>query len=329
LPLRTVVSGETAKRLAFGASPDGTTVGENDFASEPSAWFEVPMPEGASSFELQVDAAVGASRDQVYRITITDREDGTSRGIPVRSLLGDPESAGYRTFKAGVLQMVKLLPPNSQFEPTPADKDPIPEPFDSTYNVPEHDEFDTTVKYSRDDRFIYEHMLDDVSRARVDHAWSDLYTSFDYHNNYLRLLAQHFAFDLKGKRIEDIGDPEIAAMPVEMRPFVIPIRNGYHAAQRAETEARPRHVADCLELASRAWRRPLTEKDKQALRSFYDKTLTAEKDHRKAIRALLARILIAPAFLYRVEEPMAAAGAAKPLSNWEMANCAAPPRRAN
>jgi hypothetical protein len=319
MQLRTIVSEETAKRLAFGTSADGTAIGENDFASDPSVWFEVPMPQGASSFELQVDAAVGASRDQVYRITITDREDGTSRGIPVRSLLGDPQSAGYRTFKAGVLQMAKLLPPNSQFEPTPADKDPIPDPFDSTYNVPEHDEFDTAVKYIRDDRFIYEHMLDDASRARVDHAWNDLYASFDYHNNYLRLLAQHFGFDLKGKRIEDMGDAQIAAMPAEMRPFVIPIRDGYQTVQRAEAAARPRHVADCLELASRAWRRPLTEKEKQSLRSFYDKTLTVEKDHRKAIRALLARILISPAFLYRVEEPVAAV-AAKPLSNWEMAS---------
>ena len=57
------------------------------------------------------------------------------------------------------------------------------------------------------------------------------------------------------------------------------------------------------EFASRAWRRPLTEKEKQSLRAFYDKTITAEPDHRKAIRALLARILVAPAFLYRVEQP--------------------------
>jgi hypothetical protein len=321
LPLRSVVSDETAKRLAFGTSPDGTPIGENDFAAEPSAWFEVPVPQGVFSFEFQADAVMGAGRDQVFRITITDREDGTSRGIPIRSLLGDPQSAGYRTFKAGALQMEKLLPPNSQFEPTPADKDPVPDPFDSTYNVPEHDEFDTTVKYIRDDRFIYRNMLDDALRTRVDHAWNDLYTSFEYHNNYLKLLAQHFGFDLKGKHIGEIGDPQIAAMPAEMRPFVIPIRDGYVSAQRAESEARPRHVTDCLEFASRAWRRPLTESEKQSLRTFYDKTLTAEKDHRKAIRALLARILVSPAFLYRVEQPVTpAAAVVKPLSGWQMAS---------
>src|SRR5215469_8142801 len=153
---------------------------------------------------------MGSSRDQVFRITITDREDGSSRGIPIRSLLGDPQSAGYRTFKAGVLQMAKSLPPNSQFEPTPADKDPVPEPFDSTYNVPEHDEFDTRVKYIRDDHFVYQNILSDADRTRVDQAWNDLYASFDYHDNYLDLIAKHYKLDLKGKHISDLDKTQIA-----------------------------------------------------------------------------------------------------------------------
>ena len=57
------------------------------------------------------------------------------------------QSAGYRKFKAGVMELVALLPPNSNIEPTPADKDPAPEPFDSTYNTPEHDAFVNDVKY--------------------------------------------------------------------------------------------------------------------------------------------------------------------------------------
>src|SRR5204863_5546031 len=129
---------ETAKRLNFGQSPDGSTVGPDDFASELSTSFEVPVPQGVSGFVLQVDADLGAARDQVFRIVVTDRADGSSRGIPVRGLLGDPQSSGYRKFKDGVLELARLLPPNTHTEPTPADKDPIPQPFDSTYNVPEH-----------------------------------------------------------------------------------------------------------------------------------------------------------------------------------------------
>ncbi len=319
VPLRDVVSDETAAKLGFGKSIDGSELATGDFAAEGSVSFEVKMPQGITTFDLQVDAEVGADRDQVFRIVITDREDGGSRGIPTRALLGDPKSKGYQTFKAGVMEFVGILPPNSQNEPTPADKDPVPLPFDSTYNVPEHDEFDTTVKYLRDDRFVYDHMLDDATRKRLDQAWTDLYASFEYHDHYVQLLAKHYNLDLHGKHISQLDKATLDTFPAEARAYMAPHIAEYKAVMAAQAAARPQRVQDCLDFASRAWRRPLTPQEKQGLRSFYDKAMTAEADHTKAIRALLARILVAPAFLYRVEQP-AEALAVKPLNDWEMAS---------
>jgi Protein of unknown function (DUF1592)/Protein of unknown function (DUF1588)/Protein of unknown function (DUF1585)/Protein of unknown function (DUF1595)/Protein of unknown function (DUF1587)/Planctomycete cytochrome C len=317
--LRAVVSPETAAKLHFGVSPDGSAIGSDDFASELSVAIEVPVPAGPAGFELQFDAEVGSARDQVFRIVVTDREDGTSRGIPVRALIGDPKSAGARKFKAGVLQLAELLPPNSQGEPTPADKDPIPEPFDSTYNVPEHDDFDTRVKYIRQDTFIYRNILDDASRARVDHAWNDLYASFEYHDNYLDIVAKHYGLDLKGKHIGDLSPADFAALPADARKYALPLKTEYDSVLKAQAAARPGHVEDCLKFAARAWRRPLTAQERQSLRGFYDQAMTSEKDHPAAIRAVLARILISPDFLYRVESPVDVS-AVKPLSNFEMAS---------
>jgi hypothetical protein len=328
--------------LNFGKSPNGAPIGPDDFASEGSVMFEVPMPEGQFSMNIQVDAELGGDRNQVVRILISDRADLGSRGIPTRALIGDMSSAGYKTFRAGVMEYATLLPPNSHSEPTPADKDPIPDPFDSAYNVPEHDEFDEIVKYHRDDRFVVEYLLDDNERTRLEHAWKDLFSSFAYHDNYLKLLAKHYGVDLKDKGIAQMDRTQIAALPVEMRKYVTPLRREYEAMRAAESAARPEHVKDCLEFASRAWRRPLTEKEKLSLRAFYEKTLAAEPDHQKAVRALLARILVAPQFLYRVEQagepaiirsasyrpaayrpapqPPPGDGEAKPLTGWEMAS---------
>jgi len=300
--LRALVNDETARRLNFGKSLDGVPLGPDDFASEGSVMFEVPMPEGRFSLNMQIEAELGANRDQVVRIVISDRPDGGTRGQPTRALVGDMSSAGYKAFRAGVMELAELLPPNSHGEPTPADKDPVPDPFDNTYNVPEHDEFVQKVKYHRDDRFVAENLIDGGARARLEQAWNDLYAAFEYHDNYLRLLAKHYGFDLKEKGIAQMDSAAIAALPAEMRRYVIPLRREYDAALAAEAAARPGHVRDCLEFASRAWRRPLTEREKQSLRSFYDKTISADPDHRKAVRALLTRILVAPQFLYRVEQ---------------------------
>ena len=99
-------------------------------------------------------------------------------------------------------------------------------------------------------------------------------------------------------------------MPAEARKYIAPLIAEYKAMQCRRRPRPARAIChDCLDFASRAWRRPLTEKEKQSLRSFYDKTMTAEGDHDKAIRALLARILVSPAFLYRVEQPSEAAAA--------------------
>ena len=316
--LRSVVSPETAQQLGFGESREGATVGPDDFASELSASFAVPIPAGVTGFQLQVDAELGPSREHVLRIVITDRADGSSRGIPVRKLIGDPETAGYRSFKAGVLEFARLLPPNSQGEATPADKDPIPEPFDSTYNVPEHDDFVNRVKYLREDRYIYENILDDATRIRLDQAWNDLYGSFEYHNNYLDVLALHYKVDLKGKHI---GEVDLESLPAEMRKYAAPLKAEHEKVMAAQAAARPKRLDDCLQFASLAWRRPLTENEKRDLRSFYDKMMTTERDHRKALRALLTRILVSPAFLYRVEQTAdTSGGAIKPLTQWENAS---------
>ncbi|HEU4386642.1 MAG TPA: DUF1592 domain-containing protein, partial [Blastocatellia bacterium] len=326
--LRSVVSEETAKRLNFGHSPDGTVIGPDDFASAGSVMFEVPMPEGPYSLNFQVDATLGSNHEQVVRIVIADREDGQTRGQPTRTLLGDMNKAGYRAFRAGVMEFARLLPPNSHGEPTPADKDPVPDPFDNTYNVPEHDEFVEKIKYIRDDRFVVANLLDPATRVRLDHAWNDLYASFEYHDDYLRLLAKHFGVDLKGRGIAQMDRAAINALPVEMRQYVIPLRREYDSVVAAQIAARPGHVEDCLQFASRAWRRPLAEREKQSLRAFYQKTLSIEGDHRKAIQALLTRTLVAPQFLYRLEQAPGASAIqtvadrppVRPLTNWEMAS---------
>jgi len=319
VPLHTVVTEESAKKLAFGQSPDGSVMGEGDFASNGSMAFDVKLPDGISIFELHVEGEVGADRDQVFRVTISDREDGGTRGVPVWGLVGDAKSAGYAAWKAGVFEFARILPPNSHGEPTPADKDPIPEPFDNTYNVPEHDEFVVKVKYIRDDRFVVEKLLDPATIAQLNHAWNDLYASFDYHDEYLTLLAKKFKYDLKGKRIADLDDATFNTLSAELRNYAAPLRTEYAAVQQAQAAARPSHLKDCLEIASRAWRRPLTEKEQQSLRAFYDQQMSADPDHRKAVRALLARILVSPSFLYRLEQASQQSGV-KPLSEWELAS---------
>ncbi len=95
---------------------------------------------------------------------------------------------------APVSPYVALLPPNSHSAANPADKDPVPPPFDNTYNSPEHDAFVTTVKYQRTDDFFTRNVVDGDDRARLGHAWNDLFGSSACHDAYLGMLLDHFVW---------------------------------------------------------------------------------------------------------------------------------------
>jgi hypothetical protein len=73
-----------------------------------------------------------------------------------------------------------------------------------------------------------------------------------------------------------------------------------------------------LKFAEGAYRRPLTESEKDELRGLYRKLRSQEIPHENAIRLTLARVLVAPAFLYRAEKPGPGARPG-PVNDWELA----------
>ncbi|MBL9201474.1 MAG: DUF1592 domain-containing protein [Opitutaceae bacterium] len=318
-PLRTLLSAEAAAALAFGRSPDGSPLGEDDFAATGTVTIELPPAAAGTTAELVVDAVLGANRDAVVRLLVSDSEAVPARGARARVFLGDPASAGYRTFRAGIAEYVALLPPNSHGEANPADKDPVPAPFDNTYNSPEHDAFVLKVKYQRTDSFFTANLVDGAERDHLNHAWHDLLGSWPYHDAYLGMLAEHYGVKLQSPRMADLGAAQMGALPAEMRAHVAPLRAHYDETVAAFARAEPGHLDDVLAFAGRAWRRALTAAEATRLRNFYQRARTENAlDHDGAVRALLARILVAPEFLYRVET--VAARTEQPLNDWELAS---------
>ena len=317
--LRSILPMDAATTLAFGTSPDGTSIGADDFTTTGTVSFTIDVPPGGNTMEFQADVELGEDKNSVVRVAISDRAEGSPRDAGQRVLLADSHSTGYERFRANIAEYVALLPPNSHGEANPADKDPVPPPFDNTYNSPEHDAFVLKVKYQRNDKFFTENMVDGDDRTRLNQAWADLFGSWPYHDAYLGMLADHFGVDLKGRKIQDFDAAQIATLPVAVRPHVEALHANYLEVTRAQKLAEPGHVTDALEFAGRAWRRPLTANEKENLRAFYQRSRTSlHLDHDTALRALIARILVSPAFLYRVETVGKSGEHA--LTQWELAS---------
>ena len=320
-PLKTALGDGQTEQFAFGNHPAGGTIADGDFATTGamSRTFDVPVPPGARRIALEVEVQLDTEHgdDCAVRCAIADGEaDMAGR---VSALLVNPDGPAFATWKAGVLEFARQLPQISHREPAPSDRDPIPFPFDNSYNGRERDYFHYKVKYWRDDRFVYEKILDDETRRRLDDAWADLLASFEYHDALFRFVVEKHKLNLPARSVSEVREDQIVSLPDDLRTFLRRLKDEARAVRALLESAQPRHLDDVLRFAGRAWRRPITNEESVRLRSFYEALRRdSQFDHPAAVRALLARILVAPDFLYRIEKPSSESGVTA-LSDWELA----------
>ncbi len=169
------------------------------------------------------------------------------------------------------------------------------------------DEVITLMLHYREDQHLARLMLDETQAAKLDRLWNELtYVSQDD-------LKMVDVFEQLWQYATQDADPSV------FEPVREPIKQRAAAFREFLTNTQPKHVEAVLEFASRAYRRPLNGAEKDELRSLYRKLRSEEIPHEEAIRLTLARVLVAPAFLYHAEKPGPGKDAV-PVSDWELAS---------
>jgi hypothetical protein len=168
------------------------------------------------------------------------------------------------------------------------------------------DEVVTLTLYYREDDHLRRLMLDEAQIAEIDRLWAELhYVSHDA----LKLVD---AYEQLWQFATQDADPSA------FEPLRQPIKQRAEDFKKLLVDTEPAHLNALLEFAERAYRRPLTAADKEELRTLYGKLRREEIPHDQAIRLTLARTLVAPAFLYRLEAPVAGEKPG-PVTDWELA----------
>ncbi len=168
------------------------------------------------------------------------------------------------------------------------------------------DEVVTLTLFYREDDALRRLMLDDVEAAQLDRLWEELhYVSQDaltLVDAYLQLMEY---------ATQD-ADPKV------FEPLRKPIQERAAAFRKRLVETEPAQIDAVLGFADRAYRRPLSGAEQTELRGLYKSLRGQGLPHDEAVRLMLARVLVAPAFLYRAERPVAGAGQG-PVSDLELA----------
>jgi hypothetical protein len=311
------VTGWGIEPTAFGRHPNGSRIDAGSLCVQAPAIIKIRLPsdlvagadfattgvlhpetgrEGSVQFQVLTSKPVDVARLQPGASTIQNKN--RTRTAPGRSILPNAPiviaegSAASKRLEASFDEFRRWFPAALCY----------------TKIVPV-DEIITLTLFHREDEPLARLMLDDTEKAQLDRMWNELHyvshdalTLVDVFEQFMQYAAESTDYD-----------------PKIFGPMRKPINDRAAALRELLTHTEPKHLEAVIEFAGRAYRRPLTVGEKDELRGLYAKLRAEDLPHDEAIHLTLARVFVAPAFLYRFEK--AAAGAEPgPVSDWELAN---------
>ena len=159
----------------------------------------------------------------------------------------------------------------------------------------------TLERFHRGDAPLSRLMLDRKERERLDRLWEELH----YVSRDAMQVRDSLATLLQG----------------EMAGYKTVLGEVHRRARETEKKllaSELSHLAFLLDVAARAWRRPLEEAERKSLGDLYRSLRKEDLPHDEAWRAGLSRILMSPRFLYRLEKAPAGTEPVR-VSDWELA----------
>lgn len=278
----------------FGKNPDGRAIdAANLITAGPSA-IEFRLPADlAAGREFVVDAALvptsqGAGSVQVQVATDDlDASDPLIAGIPI---LAQPAGAARSRLEKAFAEFRRVFPAAVCYP-----------------KIVPVDEVVTLVQLHRDDERLADLMLSESEQKRLERLWDELrFVSHD-------ALKVQEAYGQFMEYVTQDGDVRV------FEPLRKPIADRASAFRQRLIDTEPKQLDALVAFAEQAYRRPLRLEEQQGLRDLYARLRQNEIEHDAAFRLVLARILVAPTFLYRVEKP-AHPSQAQPVSDWELAS---------
>jgi hypothetical protein len=170
------------------------------------------------------------------------------------------------------------------------------------------DEVVTLKLFYREDDQLKRLMLDDVQSAKIDRLWDEL---FFVAREPLQLAVSY-------EQLYEFATQDRPDIVIALESLRKPLNDRADQFSQRMRDTEPTHVEAVLQLADRAWRRPLSDTDRDELRLLYGHLREVGVDHDGAIQLTLARVLTSPNFLYRREQSVPGT-TPSPVSNDELA----------
>src|SRR5207302_1757595 len=151
--------------------------------------------------------------------------------------------------------------------------------------------------FHREDEPLIRLFLDDGSRNRLNRLWAELRFISQYPVTEHKQLPLFIGFVT-----QDQPKELLAYFESQREPF----RKRAEDFEKDAEAAIPEQLEALTQLAARAYRRPLQDREKTEIQQLYAALRKKDMAHEEAFRMVLTRVLVSPSFLFRIEQ--AAAG---------------------
>ena len=171
------------------------------------------------------------------------------------------------------------------------------------------DEVVTLRLFYREDEWLKRLMLDAEEVAEIDRMWDELFY----------ISQEPLELTVAFEQLSEFATQDRPDIVVALEPLRQPILDRADQFKKRMQADEEKQLNAVLDLAAQAWRRSVTESDRNRLQNLYGDLRASELAHEDALRLTLARIFTSPAFLYRLEVPPSGEQRAR-VSDVELAN---------
>ncbi|MEI8380309.1 MAG: DUF1592 domain-containing protein [Planctomycetota bacterium] len=346
LPLRALLmeaAPDQLERSKFGLHPNGETIAADACVIAAPGSLEIEIPAKAFGdlrdvrFSVDVELDRPHTKSGALAVSLLEAgspENKTAVGTDTAHLLVDPENPVAKSVEASGIAFCQQFPNRFYF-------------VDGDRGLSAG--FHLIEGFFRDDKPLCKHVLNDDENRELDRLWKELEFStgitekmlrgFVFFERSERNFLKHADFDPfkeedpKLVELETLHrfervylDRSGVKAPIEevkghpIHLFFEQIRTSLAMQRTQLKQAEPLYLKNLEKFAHAAYRRPLTPKELDDLRSFFHEVAQQEEHGlEQAVRASIIRILMSPYFGYRID-PAPAGDTVKPLSDLAIAS---------
>lgn len=345
LPLRALlmeVAPDQLERANFGLHPKGDAIAADVCVIAAPGSLEIEIPAKAFADLREVRFAVDVELDRPHTksgalaVSLVEKtpENKALTGTETSHLLVDPENPVAKEVEASGISFCRQFP--NRFYYVDGDRG-----LSAGFHLIEG--------FFRDDQPLCKHVLNDDENRKLTRLWTELEFStgitekmlrgFVFFERSERNFLKHADFDPFKEEDPKLVEPETlhrfervyldrsgVKAPIEelkghpIHLFFEQIRTSLAMQRTQLKQAEPLYLKNLESFARAAYRRPLTLKELEDLRSFFHE-VTQQEEHglEQAVRASIIRILMSPYFGCRID-PAPAGETVKPLSDLALAS---------